>query len=230
MKNTDTCVPCSCRVRFELPDGRRRDKRQIAQRPVRGVLGPFGEIHQYRCVVFEKAQLPLHGIFQPAFAEVVITSFCQSGGKRLRQNLLKERDVFSDELLLQVDGMCADQHLSLLLQCLVNRAGQVRKAFADTRARFHGQVKTFPHGRLDMPCHFKLFRTGFKVRPLTGDKPVRSQQFFGVQPSLTCKCDHYGWVRLSGMMTFFKMETALLSGIFSSALTMASLACSGLPS
>ena len=105
----------------------------------------------------------LPGAGQAARAEVVLPAFEQGGLEFFVQQLLQDRDVLVDELLLQIDRVRGHDRFLLLLQRVDDGGTQVGERFADARAGLDDQVAAVVQGARDGGGHLRLLGAVLEV-------------------------------------------------------------------
>ena len=95
-----------------VPDTVSRERGQVGERAVRGVLGPGSDLHELGPlgIVGEQAPGSLERQPQPPQAQVVAAALHEHGRKLPRHDGGHERDVLVDQLLLERDRVGRDHH------------------------------------------------------------------------------------------------------------------------
>ena len=108
---------------------------------------------------------------QAARTNVILPPFHQRRFKLDRENFLHDRNVFVQQLFLQVDGVSGNNRLLLLLDRKKRGRDEIGERFADAGAGFNHEVALFFQRRGDRCRHRLLFRAILEIARL-GEQPV----------------------------------------------------------
>ncbi len=115
----------------------------------------------------------LQSALQPARTDIILPAFHEGRFELNRQNFLQNRNVFVEQLFLQIDGVRGNDRLLFLLERKKNCRHKIGDRFADAGARFNHKVP-FPFERArHRDRHLLLFGPVFKI------VRFREQTFFG---------------------------------------------------
>lgn len=110
-------------------------------------------------MVVEQTAGIAYRVFKATAAEVIVATLGQARPKRDRQHLQQKRDILVDELLLEGDGIGADDHFLFGLAGKVDCGDQIGETLADSGSRLDGQMMGISKGLLDGQSHLNLLRT-----------------------------------------------------------------------
>ena len=124
---------------------------------------------------------------QAVGAKVVGAPFQHGGLQGLAQHFLHQRNVFLNELVLQVFGVGRDDHAGVVLPREGRRRQQVGQRLAGAGAGFHNQVASAVEGFADGLSHLHLVLPVLKLGKALLQRAARFQQRrhrAGIQPPL----------------------------------------------
>ena len=123
------------------PNFRVRLQRQVAERTILRSPSPFRDADQLRLLGGrEKLARLLQRAFEPPRAKIILPALHQRGLELDRQDLLQDRDVLVEQLLLQIDRLRRDDGFFLLLEGEQDRRDEVGDRFSHAGSGFHHQV------------------------------------------------------------------------------------------
>ncbi|MCG3120253.1 MAG: hypothetical protein ALAOOOJD_02880 [bacterium] len=170
------------RVAFGLnffPHGFLRHEGQIRFAAVRRFLRPRDDVAQLLQLRRFGEEIGLRfGLGEFALASVIGAAFHQLGAKFEIECLLQQRNIFVDELFLQVDGAGGDHRALAVFHAPFNRRQQIRHCFTGAGAGFDNGDLIFIKRRGDLFEHHLLLRPRFKIFQLLRQWARRRQQFF----------------------------------------------------
>ena len=100
---------------------------------------------------------------ESARTKIILPAFHQRGLEFDRENFFHDRNVFVQELLLQVDRVRRDDRLFLFLEGEKHRRHEVGERFADTGAGFDDEMALLFERLRDRRGHRLLFRAIFEI-------------------------------------------------------------------
>ena len=124
-------------------------------------------------IEFEERERAAAGLLQAPPAEIIRAAFDQYGRELIGINRLKQRDIFLDQLLLEIDGVRRDDDAFFLPHGKIDRRQEIGERFADAGARFDQQMLPVFQCFADGACHLELLRTKF----VSLGKPSRDGAF-----------------------------------------------------
>ncbi len=129
------------------PDRRVGRRVEIGERAVARAVAPFPDaLHLVLLARGEEFAAVAHGALQPQRAEIILAALQQHRLELLWQQILHERDVLVEKLLLQVDRMGRDERLAVLRQRVKNRRHEVGETLAHAGARLDDEMRPVPAG------------------------------------------------------------------------------------
>ena len=171
-------------VRLDLvPHARGRHLRQRRERSVPGLVGPVLDPVQgvaFR-LVGKESILAFRGQRKATKAGIVAAALHEHCGELVGHHRVQQRQVLLDELLLQADGVCADDHPLALLDHAADRRKQVGEALADTGPGLDEQMLLPFHRRLDRARHLHLLGTNLEAGETSGDRPDLGEKGGAIQ-------------------------------------------------
>ena len=156
---------------------------EVGKRAVFGLCRPLLDAPQFILlpVCVEEHVAALARSLQTPLADVVAPPLDQNGAKRPGQHGGQERHVLVDNLFLQGDRVCADDHTPTLLGHVFDGGDEIGEALADPGARFHQKVLAFFKRLRHRVRHGQLRRANLVTRQLAGDHAACTEYFFRIK-------------------------------------------------
>ena len=159
-----------------VPESALGKKRKILARAIIGLCCPFAygiQLTNMFCV--KKARFSC-GSLQAALTEIVGATLDQFNPELQARGPLQKRQVFADQLLLQVDRVGRNHEPFTVGKSPEEGWNQVSKTFAGTGAGFDQSDTVVIESFSDRKCHAQLFWTVFKSGQALTDLTARSKE------------------------------------------------------
>ena len=148
---------------------------EIGERAVARAVAPFPDaLHLLLLARGEELAAVAHRALQPQRAEIILAALEQHRLEFGRQQLLHERDVLVEKLLLQIDRVGRDERLAVLRQRVENRRHEIGEALAHARARLDDEMRAVLAGLRHGGGHRLLLRAVLELARLR-QQPARAE-------------------------------------------------------